>query len=310
MKLTGKKEYRMFEVEMRAAVGANNDPIIEGYAAVFNKVYSHGDLKETVMPGAFTRALAEKQGVMCLFNHDDNVVLGSTANKTLTMAQDDKGLKFHCDVAPTQAARDVHALVQRGDIPGASFGFIVRKHELRHNADGSTSRAILDVDLLDVSPVTNPAYPDTSVEARSVNETSEFFKKANDAGCECRCAECRAENCEKCTDMECEDPECDHGERSRKLTADELATLRLKVEYRLGVKIETRSVMYLVSGKDGDHLPVTNNEGKPDHGLMGDAWAALHGGFRGNKYEGPDKAEAIAKLEKLYKSEGMDLPTS
>jgi hypothetical protein len=56
------------------------------------------------------------------------------------------------------------------------------------------------------------------------------------------------------------------------------------------------------------HLPVKRN-GKPDHRLMGAAWAALHEGFRGNKYQGPDKAKALSKLKALYKSEGMDLPT-
>ena len=57
------------------------------------------------------------------------------------------------------------------------------------------------------------------------------------------------------------------------------------------------------------HLPVKRN-GKPDHNLMGAAWAALHGGgHRGNKYQGPNKSEAIRKLKALYKSEGMDLPT-
>ena len=56
------------------------------------------------------------------------------------------------------------------------------------------------------------------------------------------------------------------------------------------------------------HLPVKKN-GKPDHRLMGGAWAALHGGYRGNKYEGPKKAEAIKKLKALYKSEGLPLPS-
>jgi hypothetical protein len=56
------------------------------------------------------------------------------------------------------------------------------------------------------------------------------------------------------------------------------------------------------------HLPVKRN-GKPDHRLMGAAWAALHEGFRGNKYQGPEKSKALSKLKALYKSEGMDLPT-
>ena len=64
---------------------------------------------------------------------------------------------------------------------------------------------------------------------------------------------------------------------------------------------------FLVSGPDGDHLP-TMKDGKLDHGLMGAAWAALHGGYRGNTYDGPGKAEAIAKLKKLYEREGMKTP--
>lgn len=70
---------------------------------------------------------------------------------------------------------------------------------------------------------------------------------------------------------------------------------------------ETDHSGFLVSGKDGDHLPTRKN-GKLDHGLMGAAWAALHGGYRGNKYEGPNKSEAISKLTALYKSEGMSTP--
>lgn len=58
----------------------------------------------------------------------------------------------------------------------------------------------------------------------------------------------------------------------------------------------------------GWHLRVKDADGKVDHGLMGAAWAALHGGYRGNKYTGPSKSEAISKLKSLYKSEGMKTP--
>lgn len=55
------------------------------------------------------------------------------------------------------------------------------------------------------------------------------------------------------------------------------------------------------------HLQVRTN-GKPDHHLMGAAWAALHGGYRGNTYQGPNKTEAISKLRALYRSEKMPVP--
>lgn len=56
------------------------------------------------------------------------------------------------------------------------------------------------------------------------------------------------------------------------------------------------------------HLQVSNN-GAPDHRLMGAAWAALHGGYRGNVYEGPNKQEAIRKLRVLYEKEEMTVPS-
>jgi hypothetical protein len=64
-----------------------------------------------------------------------------------------------------------------------------------------------------------------------------------------------------------------------------------------------------VTEDDGTtHLPYTDESGKPDHGLMGGAWAALHSGYRGNKYAGPKKQEAIARLKSVYSSEDMDTP--
>lgn len=68
---------------------------------------------------------------------------------------------------------------------------------------------------------------------------------------------------------------------------------------------------YLVSSGENVsdwHLRVRGMDGKPDHTLMGAAWAALHGGYRGNKYEGPNKEEAFKKLVALYHSENMPMP--
>jgi phage head maturation protease len=77
----------------------------------------------------------------------------------------------------------------------------------------------------------------------------------------------------------------------------------------MGVKAQSRDA-YLVAEGDNPsdwHLPVKKGSGY-DRGLCGAAWAALHKGYRGNKYEGPNKGEAIAKLKRIYKSQGWDLP--
>src|SRR5579872_728818 len=64
---------------------------------------------------------------------------------------------------------------------------------------------------------------------------------------------------------------------------------------------------FLVKKDGGEHLP-TMTDGKLDTHLLGAAHAALTTGFRGNKYEGPDKGAALAKLKKLYAKAGLDWP--
>ncbi|MDB5057254.1 MAG: hypothetical protein JWO59_726 [Chloroflexi bacterium] len=68
------------------------------------------------------------------------------------------------------------------------------------------------------------------------------------------------------------------------------------------------AVRYLVSGPGGKHLPVSKDDGAPDHRLMGAAWAALHEGFEGHAYAGADKDEAISTLRSLYEAESMTPP--
>lgn len=55
------------------------------------------------------------------------------------------------------------------------------------------------------------------------------------------------------------------------------------------------------------HLRV-RRDGVVDHQLMGSAFASLTIGFRGNKYQGPARAEALKKLKALYKKEKMPFP--
>jgi HK97 family phage prohead protease len=73
---------------------------------------------------------------------------------------------------------------------------------------------------------------------------------------------------------------------------------------------EERAVKFLVTDSDGKtHLPYTDASGNPDHRLCGAAFAALTNGYRGNKYAGPSKAEALAKLKKIYAAQAWDLPS-
>jgi uncharacterized protein len=173
--MENKIEHRMFKAELRT--NADGSPEITGYAAVFNVPTDIGSFREEIAPGAFSRALAEKQDVRCLMNHDPNCVLGRTKNGTLTMEEDNTGLKFKNTPPDTQLGRDSHTLVKRGDIDQCSFAFIVREEDVNYGPNGTCTRTVKDVDLMDVSIVTYPAYESTSCEARSLAAVAEECKK-------------------------------------------------------------------------------------------------------------------------------------
>lgn len=159
-----------------AEVRATDNGHIEGHAAVFNQEYVMWDtpsfrVVEVIKPGAFARALREKQDVRALYNHDASNILGRTKSNTLAMEENQRGLHFDCTPPETQLGRDVRTLIKRGDITGCSFAFTVKKQErTEEEIDGKVHvrREIQDVDLYDVGPVTYPAYEGTDVKARSV----------------------------------------------------------------------------------------------------------------------------------------------
>jgi len=162
--------------EVRAAETPAKDPLILGYAAVFNEPYVMYEdrnyrVVEYIAPGAFTPVL--NTDVRCLYNHNANFVLGRSSSGTLALSQDDKGLAFNNTMDPESGiARDVYRAIKRGDVQGCSFAFTVGKESVtREKVDGKTviTRTIESLDgLYDVGPVTYPAYEQTSVNAREL----------------------------------------------------------------------------------------------------------------------------------------------
>jgi len=158
-------------IELRVESDDTGEPTkFVGYAAVFNSRTDLGWYHEEIAPGAFTRAIEENQDVRALINHDANLVLGRTTAGTLTLTEDDHGLRMEIDPPDTTAARDLMTLVERGDVSQCSFGFIAQKEEWADDDDDGEVRRLIDCDLFDCSVVTFPAYPDTEVDARSVEQ--------------------------------------------------------------------------------------------------------------------------------------------
>jgi HK97 family phage prohead protease len=127
--------------------------------------------REKIAPGAFKKAL-KSSDVRMLWNHDPNIVLGRTTSGTLTLKEDKNGLYIENTPPDTQLVRDmVLSPIERGDVTQQSFGFTIKKdswEEPDENSNELPTRTIEEVrELFDVSPVTYPAYPDTTVALRS-----------------------------------------------------------------------------------------------------------------------------------------------
>lgn len=152
---------------------------LEGYFSVFDQPYEVvPGWVETIAPGAFDRALRSGRDVKVLWNHDTNIVLGSTENHTAELREDARGLFGGVEINENdQDAKNVYARVDRRDVTGCSFGFEISRMEESWDEDGTYRTRIMEVfPLYEVSPCTFPAYTQTSVTARA-KETLEAAKK-------------------------------------------------------------------------------------------------------------------------------------
>lgn len=157
-------------IELREQ-GEGKMPVIAGYAARFNtKSVVMWGFREVIKPGAFAQSLGRGDDVRVLVNHDSANVIGRRSAGTLKVLEEDgKGLRFEVEPPDTQAGRDIVTSIRRKDVTGMSFGFRTVKANwtIDANEGNIDIRELLQVDLIEVSPVTFPAYPDTEVSVRS-----------------------------------------------------------------------------------------------------------------------------------------------
>ena len=153
------------EIKTRAE-GDNPDMIIEGYFAVFSKETElwPGAFEE-IAPGAFDGKLtADIRG---LGNHDTGQVLGRKKAGTLEIKTDTYGLWASIKINPNDSdAVNLYERVKRGDVDQCSFGFNVLAEEIEWRDDGSVKWTITEMDLIEISVCTFPAYTETEVHVR------------------------------------------------------------------------------------------------------------------------------------------------
>jgi len=163
------RRFTRFPPEIRSD---NHGPShIYGYAAAFNKLSRKlGGFVEQVSATAFNESRASGwPDVVCRYNHHDDALLGTSWARTLTLATDDTGLAY--DVIPPQARADVLEYVTRGDVKHSSFAFRVFPGGDTWGVSDFNypMRTLESVQLIDVAPVLDPAYPDATAGARAIN---------------------------------------------------------------------------------------------------------------------------------------------
>jgi len=150
---------------------------ISGYAAMFNrKSEDLGGFIEILRPGCFRKALEKQPDIKALFNHDPSSIFARSKNDTLKVEENQTGLKFEAIINPEdEDGKRIYNKVNSGLIDQCSFAFGVSENGQRWSEGSPMTREILEVDLLaDVSVVTNPAYPQTTVQARAILQEAGF----------------------------------------------------------------------------------------------------------------------------------------
>lgn len=149
---------------------------LRGLAAVYDSDSEDlGGFIERIAPGAFRSSLNSSQDVRAFWNHDSRLLLGRRSNGTLRLTDTNAGLEVEIDLPDTGFARDLGELVRRGDCNQMSFGFTLpgggcEAWEPHESNPRLKRRTITDLVLHEVSAVSMPAYPETSLAVRSLSE--------------------------------------------------------------------------------------------------------------------------------------------
>ena len=153
-----------FEIRSSEINAESESRKLSGYVVRWEKPSEllWGEFVETFEKGAFTESL-KNNDVLALFEHDHAKLLGRTSSGTLSLFEDDEGLRFSLDLPNTQTASDLLESVKRGAISGMSFGFIATVDEWNEEST-PTQRTVKKAELFEITVTSIPAYPDSSLE--------------------------------------------------------------------------------------------------------------------------------------------------
>ena len=193
-----KKEFeqRSYTFEIRAEQNENNVGVITGRPIVYDSTADLGYFFEVIARGAL--ALTELKDVRFLVNHDVSKIplarsRNNNVNSTMQLMVDDQGMQIrvNLDIENNAEARALYSAVERGDITGMSFMFIVDDEEWSDLESEKPTRTIKAISrVIEVSAVTFPAYESTEISVRnkaaldSARTALDSAKRSLDSGLE------------------------------------------------------------------------------------------------------------------------------
>lgn len=178
------KEIRAFTFEVRAENNDEHGNFLEGRPIVYDSRTNLGWYDEIIEKGALDKT--DLKDVRFLVNHNTDMIplarsRNNTVNSTMQMSVDEKGMliRVDLDTENNAEAKSLYSAVERGDIDGMSFMFVVDKDMWEDIDTDHPTRHILGIDkVFEVSAVTFPAYEDTSIQARGLSDALDNAKKS------------------------------------------------------------------------------------------------------------------------------------
>ena len=180
--MTNKREVRFLPVELKAESTAQGQEI-NGYPIVFEQETDLGFCREVIDGGSMGDGSVLRD-VALLANHDFGMIpmarsRRNNENSTMKLTPDQHGVAMRAllDTEGNPKAKEAYSAVNRGDITGMSFAFIVNEERWTDLDSEKPLRRIMSFSrIFEVSLVTNPAYEGTSVQAASEGETLESVR--------------------------------------------------------------------------------------------------------------------------------------
>lgn len=164
------------DAELRVEGEGDAPKKIRGFGVVYNKRSQDlGGFVEIIRPGAFKTSLESGKELKSFFNHDPNFVLATTRSEPPLIIRDRPGgIEYEYEIPDTSYGKDLEKNIAARRVVGSSFAFRTIKDNWYE--DGSTQvREVLEAELFELGPVTNPAYLPSSVSVRSTKEVYDNF---------------------------------------------------------------------------------------------------------------------------------------